>query len=265
MHNVHSADGTVIAYEKTGRGTPLLIIHGDFVDHAQWHTALPFLAQDFTVYAMDRRGHGASGAYRAGHTLERDVEDALALLEAIHEPAYLIGHATGAYIALEAALRSSTATKVALYEPPVVGAALNLDAYREKLKHCLATDDRIGLVTIVMNDVIGAATHRAMPPAAINGLLQSAYGQILLRNARSFPVELASYAAYEFDVERFRSFMLPTLFLLGSYSPPFNSIVIEKLQVVLPHHSTALLEGQEHHAMATAPELFAQVLRSHLR
>jgi pimeloyl-ACP methyl ester carboxylesterase len=214
---------------------------------------------------MDRRGHGASDPYRAGHTLERDVEDALALLKAIHEPAYVIGHATGAYIALEAAARSPIVTKVALYEPPVVGVALHLEAHRQELNHYLAIDDRIGLVTIVMNDIIGAAIGREMPPAAINGLLQSAYGQILLRNARSFPVELESYAAYEFNAERFRSFMLPTLFLLGSYSPPFNSIVTEQLQAVLPNHKTALLEGQEHGAMASAPDLFAQVLRAHLR
>src|SRR5512135_1489675 len=158
MHTVHSADGAAIAYEKVGHGVPLLVIHGDFVDHMQWHTALPFLAQDFTVYAMDRRGHGASDPYRAGHTLERDVEDALALLEAIREPAYIIGHATGAYIAMEAAARSSNVTKVALYEPPVVGAALHLEAHRQALSHCLARDDRIGLVRIVMNGIIGAAT-----------------------------------------------------------------------------------------------------------
>lgn len=265
MHKIHSADGATLAYEKTGHGLPLLVIHGDYVDHTQWNTALPFLAQDFTVYAMDRRGHGASDPYRAGHTLERDVEDALALLEAIHEPVYLLGHATGAYIALEAASRSTLATKVALYEPPVVGPVLNLEPHRQALSHCLAVDDRSGLVTIVMNDIIGATTGREMPPAAIAGLLQSAYGQILLRNARSFPAELESYAAYTFDVERFRSFMLPTLFLRGSYSPPLNSIVTEKLQAVLPHSKTALLEGQEHSAMATAPELFAQVLRAHLR
>ena len=59
--------------------------------------------------------------------------------------------------------------------------------------------------------------------------------------------------------------VVPTLFLLGSYSPPFNRIIAEQLQAVLPHHKTALLEGQEHSAMASAPELFAQVLRMHLR
>ena len=105
-----------------------------------------------------------------------------------------------------------------------------------------------------------------MPPAAINGLLQSAYGQILLRNARSFPVELESYASL-----RVQRGALPDrlccrhYFCQADYSPPFNSIVAEQLQAVLPHHTTALLEGQEHNAMASAPELFAQVLHAHLR
>ncbi|CAG0936732.1 Non-heme chloroperoxidase [Thermoflexales bacterium] len=265
MHKVHSADGATIAYEKSGHSLPLLVIHGDYVDHSQWNTALPFLAQDFTTYVMDRRGHGKSDPYRTGHTLERDVEDTLAVLETIHEPACLLGHATGAYIALEAAARSAFATRVVLYEPPVVGAALNLEPHRSALSRCLAVDDRQGLITIVLNDISGATTGRELPPAAINGLLQSAYGQILLRNARSLPAELASYAAYEFDVERFRSFTLPTLFLLGSYSPPFNSLVTEKLRAVLPQSKTALLEGQEHNAMTTAPELLAQVLRTQLR
>jgi pimeloyl-ACP methyl ester carboxylesterase len=265
MHTVHSADGTALAYEKSGHGPPVLIIHGDFVDHTQWQTALPFMAQDFTIYAMDRRGHGSSDPYRTGHTMEREVEDAFALLEAFHEPAIVIGHGSGAYIALEAASRSQRVVRLVVYEPPVIGTAIQIEAHRQALNHYLALDDRIGLVTIVMNDILGVATGREMPPAAINGLLQSAYGQILLRNARSFPIELESYAAYEFDAERFRSVLQPTLFLSGSYSPPFNSIIARQLQAVLPHHKSALLEGQEHNAMSSAPELFAQVLRAQLR
>jgi pimeloyl-ACP methyl ester carboxylesterase len=264
MLKVHSVDGAAIAYDKTGHGSPLLIIHGDYVDHTQWSTTVPFLAQEYTVYAMDRRGHGQSDPYRAGHTLERDFEDALTMLNLIHEPAAVIGHSSGAYIALEAAARSPVPNKLVLYEPLVIGAALNLEPHRAALNKCLTTDDRVCLVTIVMNYILGAATGREMPPAAIGGLLQSPLGHILARNARSIPAELESYAAYEFDIDRFRNFPLPTVLMLGSYSPPFNSTITDHLQAVLPHNKTVLLEGQEHSAMASAPELFAQVLRANL-
>ena len=265
MLKFHSADGAAIAYDKAGHGPPLLVIHGDFVDHTHWSTTVPFLAHEYTVYVMDRRGHGQSDPYRAGHTLERDFEDALAMLELIREAATVIGHGSGAYIALEAAARSPVPRRLVLYEPPVLGAALNLEKHRAALNKCLAADDRVGLVTILMNDILGAATGREMPPAAISGLLQSPFGHILARNARSIPAELESYAAYGFDAERFRNFPLPAVLLLGSYSPPSNSIITTQLQAILPHQKTALLEGQEHSAMASAPELFAQVLRANLK
>ena len=264
MNIIHSADGAAIAYEKIGSGMPLLVIHGSYVDHTHWSTVLPVLAKNYTVYAMDRRGHGKSDPYRAGHTLERDFEDACAMLDAIQQPAVIIGHSASAYIALESAVRSPFAAKVVMYEPPVLGSALNLAAYRQELSRCLATDDRMCLVTIVMNEIVGAATGRKMPPPAIAGLLQSQYGQILMRNARSFPAELESYAAYEFDAERFKTFTLPVLFLLGSYSPPFNRIVTDQLHAILPHSKIVLLEGQEHTAMASAPDLFARALQTHL-
>jgi len=97
-----------------------------------------------------------------------------------------------------------------------------------------------------MNDIIGAVTRPRYAACRHQRAAAICVWQMLLRNARSFPAELESYAAYQFDVDVSRSFMLPTLFLLGSYSPPFNSIVTEQLQAVLPHHKTVLLEGQEH-------------------
>jgi pimeloyl-ACP methyl ester carboxylesterase len=264
MNKIHSADSTTIAYEKIGIGMPLLLIHGGYVDHTHWNAVLPLLAQYFTVYAMDRRGHGESDPYRQGHSLESDVEDALAVLDTIHQPTFILGHSASAYIALEAAARSPFASKLVLYEPPVLGTSLNLPAYREELTRCLVADDRACLVTIVINDIVGKATGREMPPPAMAAMLQSPFGQILLRNAHAFPIELESYAAYHFDVERFRTFRLPTLFLLGSDSPPFNRIVTDQLHAVLPHSQVIMLEGQEHGAMTSASDLFARVLRMHL-
>jgi pimeloyl-ACP methyl ester carboxylesterase len=264
MDQIRSADGTTIVYEKMGTGMPLLLIHSGFVDHHQWNAVLPLLAESFTVYAMDRRGHGESDPYRQSHSMERDFEDAVAMLDMIHEPTFMVGHSATVYIILEAALRSVFASKLVLYEPPVLGAAMNLSAYRDELNRCLAADDRACLVTIVVNDIVGKATGRQMPPPAIAGMLQSPFGQALMRNARSIPTELESYAAYEFDPERFEAFRLPTVFLLGSDSPAANRIVTDQLDAVLPQSQVVILEGQEHGAMTSAPDLFAGVLRMHL-
>jgi len=55
---VTSADGTPIALWKTGSGPSLLVVHGTCADHSAWDKVVPLLADDFTIYAMDRRGRG---------------------------------------------------------------------------------------------------------------------------------------------------------------------------------------------------------------
>jgi pimeloyl-ACP methyl ester carboxylesterase len=59
---VRSKDGARIAVECTGEGPSLLIVHGGTGDRSRWKPLLPLFASQFTVCAMDRRGHGESEA-----------------------------------------------------------------------------------------------------------------------------------------------------------------------------------------------------------
>ena len=54
-------DGNPIAYQHSGNGPPLVLVHGTTADHTRWQLVLAALEQHFTVYAMDRRGPGESG------------------------------------------------------------------------------------------------------------------------------------------------------------------------------------------------------------
>jgi pimeloyl-ACP methyl ester carboxylesterase len=81
METVTSRDGTPIAYELSGEGPPLALVHGMTADHSTWQLVLPDLSEHFTVYAMDRRGRGESGDAAADYSLEREVEDVVALID----------------------------------------------------------------------------------------------------------------------------------------------------------------------------------------
>ncbi|MFD1562175.1 alpha/beta fold hydrolase [Haloarchaeobius amylolyticus] len=48
------------------------------------------LAEHFTVYAMDRRGHGESGDNEL-YEIERVFEDVVAVVDVIGEPVTLLG------------------------------------------------------------------------------------------------------------------------------------------------------------------------------
>ena len=53
-------DGIRLYYEKSGRGRPLILLHGNGEDHTIFTPAVRRLQNHFTVYAMDTRSHGKS-------------------------------------------------------------------------------------------------------------------------------------------------------------------------------------------------------------
>ena len=52
--------GVAIAYERTGSGPPLVLVHGITESHHSWDPPIPRLAERFDVVAVDLRGHGKS-------------------------------------------------------------------------------------------------------------------------------------------------------------------------------------------------------------
>ena len=52
--------GVAIAYERTGSGPPLVLVHGITESRRTWDPLIPSLAERFDVVAVDLRGHGES-------------------------------------------------------------------------------------------------------------------------------------------------------------------------------------------------------------
>jgi pimeloyl-ACP methyl ester carboxylesterase len=61
MDKITSKDGTMIVYQRSGVGPPLVFVHSTTADHTRWVPILPAFEQYFTVYALNRRGRGGSG------------------------------------------------------------------------------------------------------------------------------------------------------------------------------------------------------------
>ena len=60
-------NNTNLYHEKYGAGRPLLLLHGNGETHKIFDKATPLLAEHFTVYAIDSRGHGQSDAVMEYH------------------------------------------------------------------------------------------------------------------------------------------------------------------------------------------------------
>ncbi|MCR4694877.1 MAG: alpha/beta hydrolase [Pseudobutyrivibrio sp.] len=97
----------IICYEKTGEGSPVILLHGNKGDHHTFDQLAETMSQDHTVYAMDSRGYGESATPKEYHY--RDMaEDVINLITGLSiEKPYILGFSDGGIIALLVAIKAS--------------------------------------------------------------------------------------------------------------------------------------------------------------
>jgi pimeloyl-ACP methyl ester carboxylesterase len=122
MLTTTSKDGTTLAYDKCGTGSALINITGAscFRKFMPVMQDIKVFSKSFTVYNYDRRGRGDSGDTQP-YSIDREVEDIEAMIDAAGGKADLYGHSSGAVLALNAAMRlPHKIGKVMIYDPAYV-------------------------------------------------------------------------------------------------------------------------------------------------
>jgi pimeloyl-ACP methyl ester carboxylesterase len=253
MDKIISRDGAAIAYQRSGAGTPLVLVHGTGAAPGRWAPVRPSFEKQFTVYAMDRRGRGESGD-ALHYAIAREFEDVAALVDSIGEPADVVAHSFGALCALEAGLLTANVRRLVLYEPPLPlpGVVIYPEGFVERLQSLLDAGDREGVATAFMREVV------RMPPHEFALFRASPAWPARLAAAHTLPRELRTHAAYRFEARRFKALTIPTLLLLGGDSPEFFKAAIAALEAALPKARVVVMPGQQHIAMDTAPDLLVR-------
>jgi pimeloyl-ACP methyl ester carboxylesterase len=251
METIPSKDGIFIAYQRSGAGPPLILVHGTGGSHVRWASIQPDLEPHFSLYAVDRRGRGESGD-AAVYAIEREFEDVAALVEAIGQPVYLLGHSYGGICALEATLLTQHIRKLVLYEPPIPSPGVQIypEGAIDRLEALLATNKREEVLMTFMSEVVRMPAHELAQSRA------SPAWPARVAAAHTLPRELRAHERYRFEPDRFKGLTLPTLLLVGGDSPPRFKMAIDTLNATLPNGQVVVLPGQQHIAMDTAPDLF---------
>jgi 3-oxoadipate enol-lactonase len=105
MHQIE-ANGTSIAFKRSGEGLPLLLLHGAEADHSMFDAFGALLSRHFTVIAYDQRDSGATRNPPSPYGLGELADDAAALIAALgHERAHVFGTSLGGVIAQVLAAR----------------------------------------------------------------------------------------------------------------------------------------------------------------
>jgi pimeloyl-ACP methyl ester carboxylesterase len=245
-----SHDGTSIALWRWGFGPPLVGLHGVTIDHTCWDGMRPALEGRRTVVAVDRRGHGGSDLGPEPHSLHQEVEDLLAVAEALDSPVDVLAHSYGGLVALEAAMVTDRLGRLVLYEPSI-----------DDDPDFPGVVERVGRLVSAGRDEDAAVTllveRSGVPPEAIDAVRELPLWPIVVRGVKVLPREGSAILGYRFEAERFAALSNPVLVLVGDQSPAWRREAMEALDAALPDSRLHALAGQGHLATHTAPELLA--------
>ncbi|MEV8113882.1 alpha/beta hydrolase [Streptomyces xiamenensis] len=258
---VVSADGTTIAFQRSGSGPAVILVASALADRSDGAKLAGLLARHFTVINYDRRGRGASGD-GARYAVEREIEDIAALLEHCGGSASVFGSSSGAVLALRAAAAGLDIPRLALYEPPfaVDGDAFGPPAdFAGRIDALLAGDRRGDAVKLFMTKAQGmpgllVASMRLMP-GVWSGLKAL---------APTLPYDIAvmgdTQRGEPLNADEWSAVASRTLVLTGGKSPEGFHQAARALTEVLPHAEHRTLDGLHHGAVVMAPKKLAPSL-----
>jgi len=94
-----------IYYESTGRGYPLLFIHGLGSSLRDWERQVPFFSRNYQVITLDVRGHGRSDKPLGRYSIPLFADDIAELIRLLDLGAtHIVGISMGGMIAFQMAV-----------------------------------------------------------------------------------------------------------------------------------------------------------------
>lgn len=256
-------DGTSIAWFRSGTGPPIVLVHGATADHTAWRTAGPLLASSHTLYAIDRRGRGASGDTEP-YAIAREYEDVAAVVDGVAasegSPVDLVGHSYGGRVGLGAALLTANLRRLVVYEgaPAPAGRSFQGDTVMARLEGLMAADDRAGLLSYFLAEVVG------MTPAELAAYRLASSWPARVEAAPTIVREMWAEGAEEAGPERYAAIRIPVLQIVGGDSNATFTDGTWALDRRLADGRVVVIDGAKHAAHHTHPERFVAEIRHFL-
>jgi pimeloyl-ACP methyl ester carboxylesterase len=256
-------DPAGVVYEDEGTGPLVLVVHGGLSDESAWAKVATELTPSFRVVRIRRRIYRFELPADPATDVAHEVDDLLALAAELAEPVVIVGHSSGAIVALETVARDGAPFRgCVVYEPPLV------------------LDEPIGGETGVAD--ARAALDRGRPGAALRIFITRMVGMprrvgwlmpVLVRmNAtiRSFvPRQIDDTEAFNLlgnRLDAYASISVPVLLLTGARTPAHLRERTDRLAAVLPAaQPVAVMPKQGHGANERAPREVAALIRDFVR
>lgn len=239
-----------LAFELSGRGEPVLLLHGLFASSRNWRDIAAGLALTHRVYNVDLRNHGRSPR-AADMSYLALADDLLQLIEreALERP-YLVGHSMG----------GKAAMALALAAPYAVGGLSVIDV--APLSH---VDRLTHQVHSMMDALANAAPRTAAADAVLAQWLMPRIdsGHTYVDRRSDLPaIAMSLHELCGFPSPlRYLATDLPLHAIVGAQSDCVQPVEAARYQPMFPGVRIEVIEGAGHWVHADRPQALLASLR----
>jgi pimeloyl-ACP methyl ester carboxylesterase len=250
--NKVNIDGINIAYERSGKGSPLILIHGYPLDHTIWKEVVSSLADNFDMIIPDLRGFGESDVMEADDSIIDYATDIAGLMNHFKiKKATIVGHSMGGYVAL--AFAREFPERVSGFG--MVSSQIAADTNERK-------ENRIATAKQVIEEGVRSVVDSMTPKLSEVSTIQDFVRSLISRQRPlGLYIALNAMAQRPDSTELFSSFEYPTVIVHGNADALIPVDRGREMKSTLPTAHYVELAGLGHMAMMENPKGVADALR----
>ncbi len=259
------AGNVTLTFEESGKGHPVLFVHGIPTDYRVWSSQISELAVSFRVISYSRRFAypNKNDGNVVDSTVQRNSQELVALIEALKlPPLHLVGHSYGGYISLYTAWKHPELFRSLVLVEPAIPSMLvknensRLEALGFLLRNPAAAASarkmqtgplKLALKAFETGDYKIAVKHFYDGIREKNGAFDVAPDQVrsmMLDNGKTigeleteFPIFTSSDA---------KQINLPCLLIKGEISPKWLQAIVDYLAKSFPNNQRVQIKGSGH-------------------
>ncbi len=263
---VANINGVDLNYEVTGRGPAVVFLHGMTGSTQDWANQVPILSPNYSVVALDMRGHGKSAAPKAEseYSIPIFTEDVLGLLNLLGiNKCCLVGHSIGGFTALQFALSHQDR----LAGLVLVDTSSGQFGKEQNSSHRLS----LKLIELASSQGVEAAfdydvCHNPMRIARFENhpeLKEIARQRVLRTSVEGYIYGPMAFPKWQPVTLRLSEIKVPTLIYCGEEDAAFAGAV-KILEKGIAGSELVTVPGVGHNPHEEAPEIFNQTLLNFL-
>ncbi|HSE30911.1 MAG TPA: alpha/beta fold hydrolase [Pyrinomonadaceae bacterium] len=250
-----------IAYDDTGSGPAVVLIHGYPFNRSMWADQVSTLTDRYRVVTLDLRGHGESESSSGASTMKLLAQDIAALMDELRiERAVIGGLSMGGYVALAFyQLFPERVEKLLLADTRAQADTEEGKATRAEQVQQILAEGMAGIVNAMLPKLLCPETVSKRPD-----IVKRVRDMMIHTSPEGAAAALRGMAEREDQTERLSQIKVPTLIVVGKEDPITPVADSERMHERISGSELVVIENASHVSNIEQPETFNGALQAFL-